>query len=419
MTTLLGCIADDVTGASDLAGLLARSGIKVSLRFGTPTAEPKGTAAIEIIALKCRTIAVDDAVAQCSKALKWLQDAGASRFYWKYCSTFDSTAKGNIGPVAKALMQLLDSNQTIYCPAFPENGRTVKSGDLYVNEIPLAESPMKDHPLTPMTDSNLMRLLKPQVANDNVGHIDLSSITKGRNTIKAKLNELVDENIQHVITDAVTDEDLVALAKACVDMPLLTGGSALAMFLPELYVANKLIKAKDHQMQIPTVDKKAILLAGSCSAKTQLQVANYTKLAPCLKINSSEIHQNGSNEVLAWYDEHKEENPLIYATTTANEITTIQNLIGKDEASKLVEVTLAKLANHAFANGIRSFVIAGGETSGSVANALAVNQMTIGKEIAPGVPWTYAISNNETIALTMKSGNFGGDNFFTDALNLL
>ena len=419
MTTLLGCIADDVTGATDLAGLLARSGIEVSLRFGTPDTEPANTAVIEVIAIKCRNSPVDEAIEQCSQALNWLKKAGATHFYWKYCSTFDSTDKGNIGPVAKALMQILDTKQTIYCPAFPENGRSIYMGNLFVGQQPLAESPMKDHPLTPMQDSNLMRLLSPQVNNENVGLIDRLTVAKGSKQIKSELDKLAADNIQHVITDAVANEDLEQIAKACMDMPLLTGGSALAMFLPDLYVEAGKLSKEEHQVQIPQINKQAILLAGSCSAKTQIQVKNYVKQFPSLKLIPEKLNESGIDSVISWYDEHKDKNPLIYATASADEVSSSQNKLGKHEASVLVEKTLAKLAVHAFNQGIRCFVIAGGETSGSVVNALGVEQMKIGTEIAPGVPWTYAERDNQAIALTLKSGNFGGDNFFTDALDLI
>ena len=206
MTTVLGCIADDFTGATDLAGLLARSGVRVSLRIGVPDAPPSDPAAFEVIALKCRTAPVAEVVAECRAALKWLQAAGAKRFFWKYCSTFDSTPQGNIGPVAEALMADLGTDQTIYCPAFPENGRAIFMGNLFVGESPLAESPMKDHPLTPMRDSNLMRLLAPQVTKP-VGLANRLTVAKGPDALRARLADLAGQGVAHVVVDAVANEE--------------------------------------------------------------------------------------------------------------------------------------------------------------------------------------------------------------------
>ena len=214
MATILGCIADDFTGATDLAGLLARAGVHVSLRLGLPEAPPQDTAPFEVIALKCRTAPVAEAVAECRDALDWLRAAGASRFFWKYCSTFDSTADGNIGPVAEALMDDLGAEQTIYCPAFPENGRSIFMGNLFVGQQPLAESPMKDHPLTPMRDSNLMRLLEPQVTRP-VGLADRLTVAGGKAALGDRLAALKADGVAHVVVDAVANDDLGTIAAAC------------------------------------------------------------------------------------------------------------------------------------------------------------------------------------------------------------
>ncbi|MEP2471976.1 MAG: four-carbon acid sugar kinase family protein, partial [Paracoccaceae bacterium] len=227
MSTVLGCIADDFTGATDLAGLLARSGARVSLRIGVPVEPPKDTAAFEVIALKSRTAPRDEAIAETLAAYTWLKQAGAQRFFWKYCSTFDSTPEGNIGPVAEALMSKIGTDQTIYCPAFPENGRSIFMGNLFVGEQPLAESPMQDHPLTPMRDSNLMRLLAPQVSGD-VGLINRLTVAKGSDAVRAALDALRNAGTAHVIVDAVANSDLDVIAQACRHLPLLTGGSAIA-----------------------------------------------------------------------------------------------------------------------------------------------------------------------------------------------
>ena len=232
---LLGCIADDVTGASDLAALLARSGLAVELHLGLPQ-QPDSGAPLQVIALKCRTLPVQAAVAECRAALAWLRAAGAQRFYWKYCSTFDSTPVGNIGPVAEALMRDLGVGQTLYCPAFPENGRAIFMGNLFVGDEPLAESPMKDHPLTPMRDSNLLRLLAPQVLG-KVGLANRLVVARGAAALAGRLAELRADGVAHVVVDAVANEDLAVIAEAARDMALITGGSALALHLPALYRA--------------------------------------------------------------------------------------------------------------------------------------------------------------------------------------
>ena len=234
MVTFLGCIADDFTGATDLASMLARSGVNVSLRIGVPKTEPKNTADIEVIALKTRSIPASDAVKESLSALKWLKQAGAKKFFLKYCSTFDSTSKGNIGPVSEALMGQLGINQTIYCPAFPENGRSIFMGNLFVGQKLLSESSMKDHPLTPMKDSNLVRLLSAQVTN-SVGLADHMIVNNGAEILKEKLIALKKDGVAHVIVDAVAEKDLEIIANACEDMDFITGGSALAMPLAELY----------------------------------------------------------------------------------------------------------------------------------------------------------------------------------------
>ncbi|WP_187429779.1 3-oxo-tetronate kinase [Roseobacter fucihabitans] len=419
MTTLLGCIADDFTGATDLAGLLARSGVKVSLRIGVPAEPPKDTAAFEVIALKSRTAPVDAAVAECRAALAWLQAAGAKRFFWKYCSTFDSTAQGNIGPVAEALMRDIDTAQTIYCPAFPENGRSIFMGNLFVGQQPLNESPMKDHPLTPMRDSNLMRLLSPQVTQP-VGLVDRLTVARGAGAIKAALAQLADQNIAHVVVDAVADADLVQIASACRDMPLMTGGSAVAMPLPDLYVQDGLLSREAAQAQVHKVDPGAVILSGSCSAMTRSQVAQYCRTAPGFRLDPLALAQEGAGPALAWLAAQTlETTPILYATAEPDEVRRAQHALGTARAGDIVEDALAQIALAALERGRRRFVVAGGETSGAVTKALGVDRLDIGAEIAPGVPWTYCQSGGHSIALALKSGNFGAVDFFAEALACL
>ncbi len=415
---ILGCIADDYTGATDIAGLLARSGVPVCLRMGVPESDPAAAdvAAIEVIALKSRNAPVAEAVAQARAAYTWLKAAGAGRFYWKYCSTFDSTSAGNIGPVAEALMADMGVDQTIYCPAFPENHRSVYMGHLFVGEQPLDESPMKDHPLTPMRDSNLMRLLAPQVRG-KTGLANRVCVARGAQALQHRLEELRKDGVQHVITDAICDGDLQTIARACHAMPLLTGGSALAMHLPGLYREAGLISDETTAPPPPVLPRGSLVLSGSCSAMTQKQVAAYLMSAKGYRLDPLEIAKAGLQPALDWLAAQPVDSAkIIYATAPPDQVCTAQQALGAEAASALIEGALARLAQEARALGIRRFVVAGGETSGAITKALGIQQMTIGPEIAPGVPWTYCTSGGPTLALALKSGNFGEVDFFTRAL---
>jgi len=420
MTTVLGCIADDFTGATDIAGLLARSGVRVSLRIGVPDTPPADTAAFEVIALKSRTAPVAEAIAETRAALAWLQRAGATRFFWKYCSTFDSTPEGNIGPVAEALMHDLGTDQTVYCPAFPENGRAIFMGHLFVGQNLLADSPMKDHPLTPMRDSNLMRLLKPQVTRP-VGLINRLVVAQGADALRQSLADQKAQGVTHVVVDAVANSDLDTIAEACRDMPLMTGGSAVAMPLPALYLADGTLSEDAPRAQTPDTPADTIVLSGSCSSMTNAQVANYIAHgAPAFRLDPLDLAENGPQQVLDWVA-HQDltHAPLIYATADPHSVRAAQDKLGVAAAGALIERTLSACAVAARDKGARRIIVAGGETSGAVTQALDVTQLDIGAEIAPGVPWTYCQSGGHLLALTLKSGNFGTETFFTDAQDKL
>lgn len=417
VTTFLGCIADDFTGATDLAALLARSGIPVSLRLGLPVdaPDPKDLAPVEVIALKCRTAPVEEAVSETRAALAWLREAGASRFFWKYCSTFDSTAKGNIGPVAEALMNDLGTDRTIYCPAFPENGRSIFMGNLFVGEQPLAESPMKDHPLTPMRDSNLMRLLDPQVTKPT-GLANRLTVAKGAEALNHRFDALAAMGVAHIVVDAVADSDLNVIAESCRDWPLLTGGSAVAMPLPELYRASGLIEFSPEGAAVSAPDGGSIVLSGSCSAMTRRQVSAFAEHNPSYRLDPVTLASEGPAKAEAWLSEQDSSaTVMIYATAEPEDVQTAQEQLGTEKAGAVVEDALAALAVQARDRGVRRFVVAGGETSGAVAKALRTERLEIGAEIAPGVPWTFADSDGHRIAMTLKSGNFGGPGFFSEA----
>ncbi len=411
--TVLGVIADDFTGATDIAGLLARSGVQVSLRIGVPSTPPVDTSAFEVIALKSRTAPVQEAIDETRAAMAWLRTAGARRFFWKYCSTFDSTAEGNIGPVAEALMADLDSDQTIYCPAFPENGRSIFMGHLFVGQQPLSESPMKDHPLTPMRDSSLVRLLEPQVTKP-VGLIDRMVVAQGVDALRASLAQHRTGGTAHVIVDAVANADLETIAAACRDMPLITGGSAVAMPLPALFLADGLLSADAKKQAVHSIDQKTIVLSGSCSAMTNAQVAAYIATgAPSYRLDPLTLSQSGLHAVLEWLAKQDlTEAPLIYATADPSTVKAAQAKLGVAEVGSLIENTLAACAVASRDAGARRIIVAGGETSGAVTKALDVSQLDIAAEIAPGVPWSYCTSQGTQIALALKSGNFGAEDFF-------
>ena len=420
MTTFLGCIADDFTGATDLASMLARSGVNVSLRIGVPLSTPKNTAEIEVIALKTRSISASKAIEESLSALKWLKEAGAKKYFFKYCSTFDSTAEGNIGPVSEALMNELKVDQTIYCPAFPENGRSIYMGNLFVGQKLLSESSMKDHPLTPMNDSNLMRLLSAQVSR-RVGLADRIVVNSGVNSLKEKLISLKENDVPHVIVDAVADTDLDTIASACQDMDFITGGSALAMPLAEFYKASGKISANDNSFMNKKLNTGSIILSGSCSEMTIIQVKNFIQRgAAAFQLDPIDLAENGVKKVLDWLSSQDfTKNIIIYATSDPDTVKKVQAELGVDMAGKIVEQGLSECAIAARELGIKNFIIAGGETSGAITKALNLMQLDIGIEIAPGVPWTFSGKRNNQIALSLKSGNFGSEEFFTEALNKL
>jgi len=420
MTTFLGCIADDFTGATDLASMLARSGVNVSLRIGVPLSTPENTAEIEVIALKTRSISVSKAIEESLSALKWLNEAGAKKYFFKYCSTFDSTAEGNIGPVSEALMNELKVDQTIYCPAFPENGRSIYMGNLFVGQKLLSESSMKDHPLTPMNDSNLMRLLSAQVSR-RVGLADRIVVNSGVNSLKEKLISLKENDVPHVIVDAVADTDLDTIASACQDMEFITGGSALAMPLAEFYKASGKISANDNSFMNKKLNTGSIILSGSCSEMTIIQVKNFIQRgAAAFQLDPIDLAENGVKKVLDWLSSQDfTKNIIIYATSDPDTVKKVQAELGVDMAGKIVEQGLSECAIAARELGIKNFIIAGGETSGAITKALNVRQLDIGIEIAPGVPWTFSGKRNNQIALSLKSGNFGSEEFFTEALSKL
>lgn len=420
MACVLGCIADDFTGATDLAALLSRSGAPVSLRIGVPSDPPSEASSIEVIALKIRTEPRDEAVRQALAAQQWLEAAGAQRYFWKYCSTFDSTAEGNIGPVSEALMAATNASQTVYCPAFPENGRSIFMGHLFVGDQLLSESPMRHHPLTPMRDSLLTRVLEPQVER-GVGLVKHATVAQGPASVRAALDALAEEGKAHVVVDAVADADLGTIAAACRNDVLMTGGSAVAMPLPNVYADDGLLSWDSGADATGDLPEKTVVLSGSCSSMTQAQVAHYRAGgAPSYRLDPLALSKEGVAPVLAWLSEQDfSAAPLVYATAEPESVLAVQEALGVAAAGEMVEQALAACAAHARDCGARRFIVAGGETSGAVTQSLGAVTLRIGSEIAPGVPWTYCVSGGHEIALTLKSGNFGNTDFFRHAQAVL
>ncbi len=424
MTVLLGCIADDFTGGTDLAGMLVKAGMRTVQLIGVPVGplpfDADGVDAV-VIALKSRTNPVEEAVAESLAALRWLQQAGCKQFYFKYCSTFDSTARGNIGPVAEALMRALDTNFTIACPAFPANGRTIYKGYLFVGNELLSESGMRNHPLTPMTDPSLVRVLQQQVTG-KVGLADYTAVEQGAAAIAARFAALRADGCQFAIVDAVSNRDLEAIGEACADLPLITGGSGIALGLPENFRRRGLLARLDAANTLPATGGARAVISGSCSQATQRQVALMREQAPAFHVDPLALARGDDvvGAALAWAAGHVGQAPLlVFATATPETVKAVQGELGVERAGAMVEEALAAIARGLVRLGVGQLIVAGGETSGAVVKALGVSGLRIGPEIDPGVPWTTALSTEAPLALALKSGNFGSDDFFLKAWSKL
>ena len=418
---LLGCIADDFTGATDLANNLVRSGMRTLQTIGVPAAPLAGDVDAVVVALKSRTIPADEAVAQSLAALDWLKRAGCRQFYFKYCSTFDSTPQGNIGPVAEALMDALGAKIAIACPAFPTNARTIYMGNLFVGEVPLSESGMRHHPLTPMTDANLVRVLQAQ-SRAKVGLVAWTAVAAGEQAIRARFAALEAEGARLAVVDAITDADLHAIAAACADHPLITAGSGVAIGLPGNFRRAGLLPPRADAAELPRVPGLAAVISGSCSQATNGQVAHWLESGrPALRIDPRQIARGRdvAAEALLQSDALLGAGPvLFYATAAPEEVKAVQAELGVAEAGAMLEGALARIAQGLIARGVTRLVVAGGETAGAVVQALGVGVLKIGPQIDPGVPWTATLGP-QTILLALKSGNFGTRDFFAKSLQQL
>jgi uncharacterized protein YgbK (DUF1537 family) len=413
---MLGCIADDFTGATDLGSMLVKGGMRAVQAIGVPTG-PLPEADAVVIALKTRTIDSRDAIRQSLTALRWLKANGAQQIYFKVCSTFDSTPDGNIGPVAEALMIALNTDFSIACPAFPENGRTVFRGHLFVGDVLLSDSGMKDHPLTPMTDANLVRVLQAQTVR-KVGLVRFDTVARGAAAIRERFAALRADRAELAIVDAVSDADLLAIGEACEDMPLVTAGSGVGLGLALNARAKGRLAHAGTASALPRLDGAGAVIAGSCSTATNAQVAHWRGDRPAFRIDALALADGKPqvDEALDWARQALVDGPvLIYATSPPEEMRSAQARLGAAAAGKLVEDALARIARGLVDAGVRKLVVAGGETSGAVVQALGVKSLRIGPQIDPGVPWTLA-DGDPAVALALKSGNFGSVDFFAKAL---
>ena len=415
---LLGCIADDFTGATDLANMLVRGGMRTIQTIGVPTSKPENVDAV-VVALKTRTIRPEDAVAQSLDALAWLKANGAEQIYFKYCSTFDSTAKGNIGPVMDALMRAMNTDFTIACPAFPENGRTIFRGYLYVGDVLLSESGMKDHPLTPMTDANLVRVLKPQTAH-KVGLIRYDIVAQGPGAVRERIAALRDEGVGAAVVDAVSDADLATIGAACAELSLVTAGSGVGLGIALHHRAAGNLKHAADAAQLPRLAGRSAVVSGSCSLATNGQVKHWIDAGgAAIRIDALELASDTGliARIVEQALEQVAKAPvLVYATAPPDEVKRVQAALGVERAGQITEAALADVARALVERGgVTKLVAAGGESSGAVVQALGVESLRIGPQIDPGVPWTMT-GGPKPIALALKSGNFGTPDFFSKAL---
>jgi uncharacterized protein YgbK (DUF1537 family) len=423
MPLLLGCVADDFTGATDLASMLVKNGMTCVQVIGGPTG-PLPEADAVVVALKSRTAPVAQAIAESLAATEALLAAGAKQLFFKYCSTFDSTDAGNIGPVADALLKRLGAGFAIACPAFPANGRSIFQGHLFVGQRLLSESGMENHPLTPMTDPDLVRVLSRQT-DGGVGLVPFAVVEQGAAAIRRDFTRLTDQGRRYAIVDAVSDAHLFAIGEAVAGQALVTGGSGVAMGLPANFRAAGLLPERGDAAALPAPQGFCAVVAGSCSRATLGQIGFARDHAPVLELDALATPDAAAlaRQALDWVEGKLDPaRPVVIAASALPEkVAALQAKLGREAAGALVEEALAAVAEGLVARGVQRLVVAGGETSGAVVQRLGVTSLRIGAEIDPGVPWTFAESRSAggaaptAIHLALKSGNFGARDFFLKA----
>lgn len=414
---LLGAIADDFTGATDLCSMLVRGGMRTVQLIGVPDADwPEPDADAVVVALKSRTAPVGEAIGDSLRALEWLRGHRARQIFFKYCSTFDSTDQGNIGPVADALLKALGAGFALACPAFPANNRSVFQGHLFVGNTLLNESGMEHHPLTPMTDPNLIRVLSRQT-DGTVGLVPYAVVEQGAQAIRNLMTALKEQGRRYAIVDAVSDAHLTAIGEAAETHALITGGSGVAMGLPENFRRAGLLQQRD-STSLPHVEGHAAVLAGSCSRATLGQIGFARDQIPVLSLDPLGTPDPVALAEMArdWTKDKLGGTPLVIAASAPPDaVAALQSKLGREAAGALVEHALARIAQNLVDDGVRRLVVAGGETAGAVVSKLGVHSLRIGGEIDPGVPWTYAEGSGPNLLLSLKSGNFGARDFFLKA----
>ncbi len=419
---LLGAIADDFTGATDLCSMLVKGGMRTVQLIGVPgPADPVPDADAVVVALKSRTAPVHQAIEESLAALAWLRKAGCAQFFFKYCSTFDSTDQGNIGPVADALVDALGCGFALACPAFPTNNRTVYQGHLFVGGSLLNESGMENHPLTPMTDANLVRVLSRQTEG-TVGLVPFSIVDQGSVAIRRAMTGLKEQGRRYAIVDAITDAHLLAIGEAAEHHALLTGGSGVALGLPANFRRAGKLTTQGDPAALPHIGGHAAVLSGSCSRATLSQLGAARAHVPVLDLDPLATPDAAalSAAALAWAEDKLSSRPVVIAASAPpDKVAALQARLGRDAAGALIEDTMARIAEGLVARGVRRMVVAGGETSGAVVSRLGVTSLRIGGEIDPGVPWTLAHGGRNDLLLALKSGNFGASDFFTKAFQVL
>lgn len=411
---LLGCIADDFTGASDLANTLARAGMAVVQYSGVPENSAEFSIEAGVIALKSRSIPKHDAVAQSLRALEWLKAQGCQQFFFKYCSTFDSTADGNIGPVAEALALFLGVDQIIFCPAFPGAGRAVFQGHLFVNDQLVSDSPMRNHPLNPMCDSDIRRVLSSQ-SHGSVGHVPMAIVGQGESAIRKALLKEAREGRNLIVVDAINDENLLAIGAAARDLRLVTGGSGVAKGLTANFVKSGMLART--KIEWKGQKGKCAILSGSCSETTRRQIVTHAGTEMQYEIDVAALMRNevGVSKLLSWLLAQNGA-PMLYSSAPPKLVNSLQAEFGVNAVAAKLDRMFGEIAILLVDAGIERLIVAGGETSGAVVEALALNTLSIGPEIDPGVP---AMRAGKTLTLALKSGNFGADDFFQKAALVL
>ena len=426
---LLGCIADDLTGATDLANNLVRAGMRVVQSIGVPHQPSIADVDAVVIALKSRTIPAADAVAQSLDACRWLRGQDARQIYFKVCSTFDSSPQGNIGPVIEALMDELHCDFSVATPAFPDAGRTVFHGHLFVGHLLLSDTGMRNHPLTPMTDANLVRFLQMQLdphRGRKVGLIDLKSVGDSANAIRHRIAQLRSQGISIAIADAISNNDLLRLGAALSDAPLVTAASGLALGLPASWGFAPSLQSS----QLPPASGRKAIVAGSCSTATNEQVRHFIATGGDARaLNPLNLAAHFDAEIaaaLAWVDACWVRDPdlplLVYSTADPAAVNSVQQSLGTQQAGAMIERALSAITRGFVERGAGQLILAGGETAGACIHALEITLLQIGPQIDPGVPWCYAASVANRAAglhLALKSGNFGTQDFFTKAFALI